>query len=45
MKKCSLKFLTRKKKFNEDTVNVSALQRVMGILDVSAIGNNQTIRF
>ena len=38
MTKCDFKFLTRKKKFDDESVSASGLRRVMGVLDVTAIG-------
>jgi len=38
MTKCDFNFLTRKKKFDDESVSTSGLRRVMGVLDVTAIG-------
>lgn len=43
MTKCDFKFLTRKKKFDDESVSASGLRRVMGVLDVTAIGISSTL--
>jgi amino acid transporter len=43
MKKINFNFLSRKKQFNDESVSASGLNRVMGILDVTAIGISSTL--
>jgi hypothetical protein len=40
MTKCNFSFFYRKKKFNEESIASTRLSRVLGLLDITAIGEN-----